>query len=244
MKTLISYLNDEQLKTDLLIEVKRHEELDMIVQGHYGRENGKFTGCAVGCSIHSLNKIRGKKHNYDDHAVYETEFGIPRIIARLQDKIFEGLPSEEAKKFPFRFLSAIGVGKNLEPVWKLFLVWLLVDPVEGVIKHAKTDQTRKAIQDVADLLSKSLLEKVTSEQFHEVRRAAYAAAAAAADAAYAAAAAAAAADAAYAAYAAAAAAAAADAADAANAAADAAYAARKRKFVVMADKLIELLQAA
>ena len=247
MNPTLSFHNDTQLKDDLLQEVKRHEELDQIVQGYYGRENGKWTGCAVGCSIHSLNKLRGKNYSYSDHSVYPKEFGIPEILARLQDRIFEGLPVEEVKKFPYRFLSAIPIGKDLDNVWRKFLVWLLVDPMDGVEKYARTDLQRKAIQDVADLLERSQSEKITVEQFRKVRKAAAAAAADAA--AYAADAADAAAyDAADAAYAAADAAAyaAAYAADAAAYdAADAAYdAARRGHFVKMANKLINLLEAA
>lgn len=120
MQNLISYLSDEQLKVDLLAEVKRHEELDQIVQGHYGKENGKWTGCSVGCAIHSLNRIRNKDYiEYGDHSIFEKEFGIPRIIARLNDRIFEGLPADRARKFPFEFLAAIPVGKNLNPVWSV-----------------------------------------------------------------------------------------------------------------------------
>lgn len=170
METLLSYKSDDGLKTDLLKEVKKHEAADQIVQGHYGKENGKWTGCAVGCAIHSLNLIMGKKHDYGDHSVYESEFGIPRIIARLQDRIFEGLPKERAKKFPFEFLSAVPIGKDLNLVWRKFLIWLLIDEKEGVIRHAKTDQTKKSITDVADLLTRSLTEKITDEQYSAVRQ--------------------------------------------------------------------------
>jgi hypothetical protein len=247
MKTLISFNNDHQLKSDLITEVLRHQELDQIIQGTYGKENGIWKGCAVGCSIHSLNKIRNKNYAYGDHSVYEKEFGVPRIIARLSDKIFEGLAVNEAKEFPLRFWNAVQIGKNLDPVWRKFLVWLLIDENDGVIKHEKTDQTKEAITTVANLIQRSILEKITTEEFLAVRRAAHDAAAYAAyaaDTAAADAAAYAAADAAaYAAAYAAADAAAAAAADAADAAA-AAAAARKAKYKIMADKLIELLEAA
>lgn len=94
------------------------------------------------------------------------------ILAHLEDRIFEGLSNEEAKDFPIKFLSAIPVGADLSQVFKHFLIWLLADPKEGVIKYAKTDRTKKSIQDVSDLLQKSLLNNVTPEQFMEVRKAA------------------------------------------------------------------------
>jgi hypothetical protein len=217
---LLSFHGKQEIKDKYVERVKLHAAADEIIQGTYW-QNGK--GCAVGCTVHSA-----------DHSAYETELGIPRIIARLEDRIFERLTNGEAKAFPLRFITAVPVGKDLTPVWKKFLVWLLVDSETGAIRYAKKDETRKAIQDVADLIEKSLLEHVTSEQFIAVRKvasaydAAYAAADAAAaaaayDAAYAAAYDAAdAADAAYAAAYAADAYAAAYAADAADAAADAA----------------------
>jgi len=175
MKKLLSFHSDEQLKTDLIEEIKRHELADQIVQGHYGKENGKWKGCAVGCSIHSYNLVRGKNLATSVHALYESKFGIPRILARLEDRIFEGMNIEDAKGYPYRFMSAIPVGKDLDPVWKKFFIYILTDK--------ENDQTRKAIQDVSDLLNTSLISKVTPEQFRAVAsaarsaRSAYAAAA-------------------------------------------------------------------
>ena len=230
MKSLISFHGKQEVKDFYLARVATHHAADQIIQGKYW-EHGK--GCAVGCTIHG-----------HDHSKYENELGIPRIIARLEDRIFEGIPNEEAKEFPLQFLQAIPVGKDLTPVWKKFLVWLLIDKTTGTINHAKKIETKKAIKDVAELIEKSITENVTTEQFAEVRKAADAAAAAA-YAAYAAAAAAYAAAAADAADAAAADAAAYAAAyAAADAAADARKKARTKRYHGMRDKLIELLAAA
>jgi hypothetical protein len=233
---LVAFKGDIKLKKLMVEEVKKHQEADKIIQGTYG-DNGKY--CAVGCSIHSLNVRLGKTYKTSDHSVYETELGVPRIIARLEDRIFEGLESKEAKKFPLRFIQAIKPGADLSLVTAKFFVWLLVDPEDGIIKFARPDG-KKAIQKVADLYLKKIAGKTVTEKQWRAAAAAYAdadadaAAAAAADAAAAYADAAADAAAAYAAYAAAAAYAvyaayaayaAADAdADAAYAAAYAAYA--------------------
>ncbi|MES2395631.1 MAG: hypothetical protein V4549_06495 [Bacteroidota bacterium] len=247
-KQLLSFHGKQEIKDKYVARVKAHAIADEIVKGQYW-DNGK--GCAVGCTIHDSN-----------HGSYETELGIPRIIARLEDRIFEGLPNAEAKEFPLQFLSCIPVGVDLKNVWREFMVWLLVDEKTGVIRHAKTEQTKEAIIKVADMFKKSLTEEISQKELNEVRaiaRTSYAAADAAAadayaaayaaaadaDAAYAAAAAAAAADAAYA-DAAAAAAADADAAyaDAAAAAAAAKKEARFARYVGMKNKLIELLSNA
>lgn len=246
---LLSFHNDPAIKEKYLNRLHLHYKADEIIQGTYW-QNGK--GCAVGCTVHSRN-----------HESYESELGIPRVLAYLEDGIFEGLPNEKAKEFPIQFLEAIPVGVDLEPVWRKFMIWLLIDENEGVIRHAKTAKTKKVIKDVAKAFSDSLTKIVSREKWATVRRAAYADAYVA-DVTYAAAAAAFAADVAYAADAAAAdaATAAADAdatayaayaaaytayvaADAAVAYADAyaAYA-RNRKYVVMSEKLIELLKDA
>ena len=198
-----AYHNDQAIKDKYLARVQAHYDADEIIKGEYW-ENGK--GCAVGCTLHS-----------SDHSAYETELGIPEILAQLEDGIFEGLPNDVAKEFPLRFLNAVKVGSDLSGVFPRFMHWLLVDKEHGVIKFAKD---KKVVQAVADLYQKKINgEDIDPDEWIKVRSAA--------DAAYAADAADAA-DAAYAAYAAA-------------YAADAAYAAAR---LVQADKLIELIENA
>lgn len=111
--------------------------------------------------------------------------GIPRVLARLEDGIFEGLPNEVAKDFPLRFLNAVKVGSDLSLVAPKFMHWMLVDPEHGIIKFAKNDDRKQKIQDVADLYQRIINgEKIDLNNAVAMRRAAYAADAA--DAAYAA----------------------------------------------------------
>jgi hypothetical protein len=202
MNKLIAYHGKQAVKDEYLARVRAHREADQLVKGHYW-QNGK--GCAVGCTIHG-----------SQHRKYEDALGIPRQLAYLEDRLFEALPDERSMVWPEEFLQAIEPGADLTGVVDRFLHWLLVDPVDGVIKFAKTDEQRAAITYVAELYVRKMAGvTVTSEEWQaarekawSVRYAAYAAAYAA-DAAYAAYAADAAADAAYAAYAA-------DAADAAD----------------------------
>jgi len=217
---VIAFHGDSKIKSLYVDRVQAHAIADEIVHGTYW-QHGK--GCAVGCTIHS-----------PEHRRYETELGIPMILARLEDRIFEGMQNGDSKEFPLRFISAIEPGADLSLVWYQFAHWFLVDPDDGFIKFATTEKTKEAVNLVgSNLYGRAarglLVEKLEWESAREVAYAAADAAAADAPAAYAAAYAAAAA--AYAAYAAAAAAA---------AYAAAARAAYKRQ----ADKLIELLAAA
>jgi hypothetical protein len=213
-----AFLGKQETKDFYIARVRAHREADQLVKGFYW-ERGK--GCAVGCTVHSGN-----------HAAYETELGIPRILAKLEDGIFEALSNGEAMAWPEKFLSAIPVGADLSLVWPRFAVWMLVDPTWGVLQFAKSERSKKSIQDVADGYYKALVGKPEPD-WRTLRAAAAAAAYAAAAAAYAA-------DAAYAAaYAAAAAAYAADAA-----AAYAADAARSKWRSAQAGELLELLSIA
>jgi hypothetical protein len=217
---LIAFHGDPKIKAKYLARVKAHRKADEIIHGTYWK---KGKGCAVGCTIHG-----------SDHGAYETELGIPRVLAHLEDGIFESLPNGRAKDWPVEFLTAIPVGADLSRVWSRFAVWLLGDAEDGVIRFAKTDRTRNAI--LAVVAAYSLEQTPSAREWRELASAARHADAAA-YAAYADAAAYAADAAAYAAYAAAYAYAAA----AADAAADAA---RHQARIKQADKLLELLRAA
>jgi len=110
-KIMLAYHNDPAIKACILAQLQAHYVADEIVQGQYW-QNGR--GCAVGCTIHS-----------DDHDRYERLFGIPRELAYLEDKIFEGLPNRDAMGWPLRFMHAIVPGTDLSRVWPEFLRWVL-----------------------------------------------------------------------------------------------------------------------
>ena len=93
---MLAFHGKQEVKDFYVSRVQAHYDADEIIKGVYW-ENGR--GCAVGCVLHSSN-----------HAAYETELGIPRVIARLEDGIFEGLPNDRAKEFPLEFLNAVPVG--------------------------------------------------------------------------------------------------------------------------------------
>ena len=101
MSALITYLGDPHLKTAFLGEIAKHEQMDAFLKGTYGQMNGHFRGCAIGCSLHSLNVLQGKTGhaaavNTGQHQRYETELGLPVWFAYLEDNIFERLPPDSA----------------------------------------------------------------------------------------------------------------------------------------------------
>jgi hypothetical protein len=231
-----AYHGLQEVKDKRIAIMRDHMAADELVRGTYGTQlpDGRRVGCAVFCTVGSSR-----------HAAYEAQLGIPRVIARLEDGIFEGLPADRFKEWPIEFLKAIPVGADLSMVWPAFAVWLMTDEEFGVLRLAKSERAKASILAVAGMYSRILAgETVPLEERRKIYKNA-AAAASAADAyvaAYVAADADAYAAADAAAYAAAAAAAAAYAYAAAYAAFDAA--ARQKARAAQADQLLKILRSA
>jgi hypothetical protein len=140
---MLAFINTTVTKKAVLEQLRAHAEADELVKGHYW-EAGK--GCAVGCTIHSSR-----------HVEYEVRFGIPEMLARLEDCIFEGLPNGTAKAWPVRFMTAVRPGSDLSYVGWKFLHWLLTDEkVNPGINHSLVRGAVKQCADVLASLSKGL----------------------------------------------------------------------------------------
>ncbi len=138
---LVAYHNRQEEKDAILAQLAAHRRADELVKGQYW-EGGK--GCAVGCTIHSGN-----------HMEYERRFGIPVMLARLEDRVFEGLPNEHAQMWPERFMGAIAPGADLSLVGWKFLWWLLTDvEVNPGIAHPTVAEAVKACADAIYPLTK------------------------------------------------------------------------------------------
>jgi hypothetical protein len=121
---MLSFHSDPSIKSNYIARVAGHADADEIVKGRYW-ENGK--GCAVGCTVHG-----------EAHESFERELGIPRMLAWLEDVIFEGLPNRLAKTWPERFLLSISPGRDLSPVGWKFLHWLLTESRLAEFDHVLT----------------------------------------------------------------------------------------------------------
>ena len=239
---LVAYHNDAAVKTAIMAQLAAHRAADEIVQGQYW-ENGK--GCAVGCTIHG-----------SDHMEYEPRFGVPVMLARLEDRIFEGLSNGKASAWPERFMGAIKPGQDLSRVGWHFLHWLLTDEtVNPGINHPTVKDAVKRCADVLATLKvgetadESAAKSAASAAWSAAKSAASAAESAARSAASAARSAASAAESAARSAASAAESAASAARSAASAAESAAWSAAESAawsaaYTRMSDKLIELIEAA
>ena len=115
---MLAYHNDPELKAVVVAQIQGHYDHDEIVHGQYW-ENGK--GCLVGCGLHGSN-----------HSKFETWIGIPEMLPRLADAIFEGLPSARSKEFVREFYGAPRVGADLSRLGWKWLEWLMLVELDYV----------------------------------------------------------------------------------------------------------------
>jgi hypothetical protein len=165
MEILQAFHGDKAIKSKYLARVAAHRKADELIRGATG-QNGRC--CAVWCTLDAY-----------DHSRYPIELGIPRELAHLEDRLFEGMPPAKAMVWPAEFLRAIPVGADLSDVWPTFAIWLLKD----VRKYARPDG-KKAIDAVVGLYHERV--PLGDVRWRQARSAANAANAAAAYAAYAA----------------------------------------------------------
>ena len=116
---------NKELKQKLIAEIKKHMKADQIIQGTYGeKDGGKWRGCAVGCSIRSLNIINKTDFDTDDHYSLARVLGTTPQLHYLEDKIFEGLPKEKAMEWPLRFTEALPEESDVSFVVPKLMVWI------------------------------------------------------------------------------------------------------------------------
>lgn len=144
-KTL-SYHNDVNLKKLIIDEMKIHQNKDRMIKGSYGfYESGKFKGCAIGCSIKSINKILGKDYDTNSHDKLSNTLGIPIWLFKVQDSFFECLPSDYCNQFAIEFLESIPVGIDLESIrWNLCIYLLkegieIIEEKDNLLKEVKEE---------------------------------------------------------------------------------------------------------
>jgi len=98
--------NTDQLRQ----QVAAHVAADSIAQGIYWDEGSK-RGCFIGCLAHS-----------DDPGINEQTYGLPVMVQRIAESIFETLFDDEAKAFFAALPDAVGCdGKDLSKIGWQFL---------------------------------------------------------------------------------------------------------------------------
>jgi len=156
MKTeLKTFHGKQKIKDKYLNRMLAHIEADELIQGTSFR-NGK--GCFVGCTLNGY-----------EHADFETELGIPKSIAKLSDRIFEGLSKEDSIEFSREYYTKIKVGADLSLVTPKILVWVLSDEKNGALRLVQDEKhikQKQAIENVITLLKRKIAgEDISTKQW-------------------------------------------------------------------------------
>lgn len=139
---MLAYHGEQTIKDKYIGRVRMHRLADELIRG-IGWNGTR--GCAVGCTLEKY-----------DHIAYETELGIPRGLARLEDGLFESMPIDLALQWPERFLAAIRPGADLSLVLARWFVWMLIDESDGVLQFAASPKSIKVIKKVAALYQRKI----------------------------------------------------------------------------------------
>ena len=195
---MVTFPDPRVTKELLVADMIAHAEADELVRGTYGEDHPAFRGCAVGCSIHTINRVTGRAIPYGDHAALADATGISFALIHLQDRVFEGLPVELSDDWPRRFYAAVPKNVDLSPAVDRVLVRILR---KIALPCVTVDEwgVRAVIEMVVTAIKTGVGLRAAANASVDAAYAAYAAASDAADAADAAGDAADAADAAYAA---------------------------------------------
>jgi len=170
-----AYLDEPELKVFVVEQLEIHKKMDDFIKQTYWIDG---RGCAVGCTLESVAKRNGKWKkgiDHEDHALYESELGIPKQLAHLQDAIFEGLPDPDYKKWPLQFAKAIKPGVDLSGVWPKFVVKLLTDPDGPIwpsVQGKKHHQQLEAVKQVANLYQNGMPDTEAADAAAEAAEAA------------------------------------------------------------------------
>jgi hypothetical protein len=124
-------------KKEFVRELKKHQRADNFLRGTYW--NGS-KGCAVGCSIESINRTKDLGiTDFNAHREYPRLLGIPEWLARVEDTFFENMSPKRSKKWPVQFAEAIHEGADLEQAKHPFFVMVLEHALATIDKQKRVD---------------------------------------------------------------------------------------------------------
>jgi len=81
--------------TTFLEKAEHHAAQDMLLTGTYGRMNGQFRGCSIGCFLHDYEPNLRDDADIHIHKRLSRHTGIAEWALHVQDYLFERLPDPE-----------------------------------------------------------------------------------------------------------------------------------------------------
>ncbi len=141
MDTMSELTFNQELKTKWIGIMQAHQDADRLVQGSWLQDDKESTkihrGCFFGCAMQTKNDPLSK-------AIDAME--LPEWLIYLAEKIFEGLPKEQAVLFPVQLLSAIPVDADIAVIRHK----LAIKRLTALIKESNGDTVNSAIEGVIE----------------------------------------------------------------------------------------------
>jgi hypothetical protein len=137
-----SYRNDPNFKAECIASAEKHVSQDMLKNGTYGKMNGEFHGCSVGCDAFD---ITGEIQD-EPHSITADNFGWPEWLERCRDTFFENL--EDGAGWHVRFKEAVPVGiteKQFDIVRSKFILFILEENIERVTGLSINDELKNEV---------------------------------------------------------------------------------------------------
>ena len=125
-----AFNNNQELKNEVLADLKKHQEMDDFIQGSWlqneTNDAGEFKGCFYGCTMQTKN---------DPIEAFSDKYNIDLWYCYLTEKIFEGLPKDEARFFPYQSIEKIPLNFDFNIFKSEFFKALLTKQKEWITEE-------------------------------------------------------------------------------------------------------------
>lgn len=121
-----------------LARAERHAKQDLLLAGTYGKMNGSFKGCSVGCDAFEIigqekavQLLKEESFGTGLHRVVADHDGTPEWLELLRDAIFEGLPKDKRAWWHVELARSLPVGIDLDPAKHMICITILKMSLEN-----------------------------------------------------------------------------------------------------------------
>ncbi len=158
-------------KDAFIKEIKHHQEMDDFIRGNYG-DSTTSKGCAVGCSIASINKLNNTNVSQSDHKGLEA-IGVPEWLAHLEDRFFENVSKDRHKQWPLEFSEAINEGADLEAIKLPYITYILEQNIDtlNIQLSKELDDDVREIVNMALKANQDMIKALASGDAEAIKRA-------------------------------------------------------------------------
>ena len=151
-----------------------HQAADEYAAGNYWEGNGRGTGCSVGCTVHDAIAlgVLPKGTDHGSHAELAAATGMPEMLWRLADYIFEGLPQSARREWTPRLLRAAAGCPDIDRVPARIMYRCAMRLADEAIRP---DVRESALTNAQLWLRRATCDEPTQSEWDAARQQAYAA---------------------------------------------------------------------